>query len=88
MNSSKGPNGGFFANKQTGGTILLDVLKITDGSMIFNQCALNIERCNAEHPCPLHHDFAACRDGMLKILAEKTIDMLAREVNAGAGFLT
>jgi Rrf2 family protein len=87
VDSMKGPNGGFFANDRTEATPLLDILKITDGNLIFDQCALNIKRCNAEHPCPLHHDFAVCRDGMLKVLAVKTIGILAVEVAAGTSFL-
>ena len=87
VDSVKGPNGGFYANAHTAETPLLDILVITDGNLIFTQCALNIKRCNAEHPCPLHHDFAVCRDGMLKGLAVKTVAVLAVEVEEGAAFL-
>lgn len=87
LGSMKGPNGGFFANDRTEATPLLSILKITDGNQIFDQCALNIKRCNADHPCPLHHDFAVCRDGMLKVLAVKTIGMLAMEVEDGTSYL-
>ncbi len=87
VDSIKGPNGGFYANARTAGMPLLDILKITDGNLIFDQCALNIKRCNAEHPCPLHHDFAVCRDGMLKVLAVKTVEMLATKVEDGTAYL-
>ncbi len=87
LDSTKGPNGGFYANARTAETPLLDILKITDGNLIFDQCALNIKRCNAANPCPLHHDFAVCRDEMLKVLATKTIEILAVEVEAGATYL-
>ncbi len=87
LDSAKGPSGGFYSNEQSLGTPLIDILKITDGSLIFDQCALNIKRCNAAHPCPLHHDFAACRDGMLKVLAEKTVGVLAQEVAVEISFL-
>ncbi|MDX1912938.1 MAG: Rrf2 family transcriptional regulator [Saprospiraceae bacterium] len=87
LDSIKGPSGGFFANEQTAATPLLDILKITDGSLVFDQCALNIKRCNAEHPCPLHHDFALCRNGMLQALSEKTIGMLTESVETGESYL-
>ena len=87
LDSMKGPNGGFYANIRTDTTPLLDILVITDGNLIFDQCALNIKRCNAAHPCPLHHDFAVCRDGMLKALAAKTIGGLAAEIAEGLSFL-
>jgi Rrf2 family protein len=87
VDSMKGPSGGFYANAQTASTPLIDILKITDGNLIFDQCALNIKRCNAEFPCPLHHDFAICRDGMLQVLAVKTVEILAAEVEDREAFL-
>lgn len=87
VDSTKGPSGGFYANDRTAGTLLLDILKITDGSLIFDQCALNIKRCNAENPCPLHHDFAECRNGMLRAMAEKTLGTVAAGVEMGDTFL-
>lgn len=87
LDSIKGPSGGFYANARTENTHLIDILKITDGSLIFDQCALGIKRCNAANPCPLHHDFAVCRDGMLHTLAEKTVGEIALEIEAGAAFL-
>lgn len=87
VDSTKGPGGGFYANAQTAETPVLDIVKITDGNLIFDQCALGIKRCNAAYPCPLHHDFAACRDGMLQAMSVKTVGMLAAEVAAGGSFL-
>ncbi len=87
LDSTKGPSGGFFANSRTLDTFLLDILKITDGQLLFDQCALNIKRCDAQHPCPLHDDFAVCRDGMLRVLALKTLGTLANEVSNGTAFL-
>ena len=83
FDSIKGPNGGFYGNAVTLKTVLIDILKITDGSLIFDQCALGIKRCNAEHPCPLHHDFAVCRNGMIQVLTDKTVEILAEEVASG-----
>ncbi len=87
LDSAKGPSGGFYLNLQTLETPLLNILKITDGSLIFDQCALNIKRCDVHHPCPLHHDFALCRDGMLQAMSVKTVGILAAEVESGAAFL-
>jgi Rrf2 family protein len=87
VDSVKGPNGGFFVNARTAKTPLIAVLHITDGSLIFSQCALGIKHCSSEHPCPLHADFAACRDGMLQTLADKTIGTLTASVEAGKSYL-
>lgn len=87
IDSLKGPNGGFFANDRTFATPLVDILKLTDGNLVFDQCALNIKRCNAANPCPLHNEFAICRNGMLQFLAAKNIEQLATGVEAGDSFL-
>jgi Rrf2 family protein len=87
LDSLKGPSGGFYANEQTADVPLVEVLKITDGNLVFNQCALNIKRCSSDHPCPLHHDFAVCREGMLKVMAVRTIGEMAHDVKIGNSFL-
>lgn len=87
IDSIKGPSGGFFRSAQTVDTFLLDILKITDGSLVFEHCALGIQRCNESYPCSLHDDFANCRNGMLHALSVKTIGMIAGEIEAGTTFL-
>lgn len=87
FDSTKGPSGGFFPNEHTADTPLTNILKITDGNLVFDQCALGIKRCNADHPCPLHDDFAACRNEMIHSLSTKTVQTLAEEVTAGRSFL-
>lgn len=87
LDSIKGPNGGFYTNEHTESVFLIEILKITDGSLVFDQCALNIKRCNAANPCPLHNEFAICRNGMLEFLAEKTVGQAAADVKSGRSFL-
>jgi Rrf2 family protein len=87
LDSTKGPSGGFYVNDSTAGTLLISILKITDGSLIFDQCALNVKQCNAANPCPLHDDFAECRNRMLQAMAKKTVGELAAGVEAGKTFL-
>lgn len=87
IDSAKGPSGGFHTNETTAGTHLIDVLKITDGNHVLESCALGIRRCNAQNPCSLHDDFAACRNGMLQSISRKTIGMLAESAEEGKTFL-
>ncbi len=44
VDTTKGHGSVLFANADTSTTILRDMLKITDSSLIFDQCALNIMR--------------------------------------------
>ncbi|HRI61738.1 MAG TPA: Rrf2 family transcriptional regulator [Saprospiraceae bacterium] len=87
LDSVKGPSGGFYANERTAMTPVINILKITDGSLVFDQCALGIKRCNAANPCPLHDDFATCRNGMLQALSLKTVGILSERVEEGLSYL-
>jgi Rrf2 family protein len=88
INSTKGPNGGFYANAKTADTPLLDILILTDGSLVFKHCALGTSVCSHDHPCPLHEDFSVCRAGLLRMMEGKTIRTLTQSVQDGLTFLT
>ncbi|MCB0526006.1 MAG: Rrf2 family transcriptional regulator [Saprospiraceae bacterium] len=79
LDSVKGPNGGFFINQNTLGTLLIEILKTTDGNLVFDKCALGLKRCNPDHPCLLHPDFESCRNDLLKIFSKKTVLDLSKE---------
>lgn len=87
LDSAKGPHGGFFANAQTIDVLLTDILKITDGSLVFEQCVLGIHRCNAARPCVMHHEFAACKNAMVQALSSKTIGNILEEMEDGKVFI-
>lgn len=87
IDSTKGPSGGFFTNQSTHGMPLTEILKITDGSLIFEQCALGLKRCNPAHPCLLHPEFALCRDGMLHAIQKISVKELAEKTEHGWVFL-
>lgn len=87
LDSLKGPTGGFYANDRTLNFPLIDLLKITDGSAIFESCVLGIKRCNSANRCPVHNDYAVCRNGMLQALSEKTVGMMADVVERGEAYL-
>ncbi len=87
VDSVKGPNGGFFINDSTLQTPLASILKITDGNLLFNQCALGLKQCNPNHPCSLHHHFATCRDGMIAVMVQRKIQDLVQEAEQELVFL-
>ena len=87
IDSAKGPNGGFYINDRTFDTLATEVLQVTDGTLVLEQCALGIRRCNAAHPCLMHHDFAACKQGMVDALSSKTIRHFIEELEQGQSFI-
>jgi Rrf2 family protein len=87
LDSAKGPNGGFFVNEYTLQIPLTRILSITDGDLVFNQCAMGIRHCNSDTPCPLHDDFSVCRASMLESFSQKTLGNMAEEARTGRAFL-
>lgn len=87
INSTKGPNGGFFiAAKQKNQTII-SIVEAIDGDDVFNQCGLGLHKCSASHPCPIHNDFKSVREGFKSICANNTIGDLCEPINKGVAYL-
>ncbi len=84
--SKKGPNGGFYLEKDS--TLkLADIVATIDGEKIFTGCGLGLRKCSSEHPCPVHDQFMSVRNG-LKHICENTMVMeLAANLEDGETFL-
>lgn len=84
--SKKGPHGGFYLEKDS--TLKLsDIVSAIDGDKIFRGCGLGLRECSSEHPCPVHNQFMAVRNG-LKQMCENTLVMeLAENLEEGETFL-
>lgn len=84
--SKKGPNGGFFIDKNSP-LKLIDVVCSIDGPDIFNGCCLGLGECSSFHPCPVHDQFEDVRDGLKSMCENTRIISLAMDINRGETFL-
>jgi len=73
LSSSKGPAGGFTVNENTLQVKLLDIVKLTDGSLSLGNCVLRLQQCSAAKPCPMHHKIEDLRKGLGAVLSETSI---------------
>lgn len=87
IQSVKGPNGGFFINEKAKKIKLIKIIEITDGLSIFENCALGLNHCSDEHPCPLHEEFAEQRKGLYQLYNSKTINDLVQSLKSGNAFI-
>lgn len=87
LNSIKGPNGGFHIQGDPSKIVLADIVHSIDGDMIFNGCALGLQECSENHPCPVHHKFKAIRDHLTGMLLTTSLKDVADRVNVGISFL-
>lgn len=87
ISSAKGPNGGFYIDKEQEKLRLIDLVIAIDGDKLFKGCGLGLKQCSEVNPCPIHHDFKVVRDGLTKMLKDKTLKQLANEVSQGHAVL-
>jgi Rrf2 family transcriptional regulator, iron-sulfur cluster assembly transcription factor len=83
ISSAKGPNGGFYIDKEQEELKLIDLVIAIDGDALFTGCALGLKECSEVNPCPIHKDFKAIRDDLTDLLHKKSIKDLATEVENG-----
>src|SRR5690606_10146955 len=62
IQSTKGPRGGFYFEKEALNTNMADVVNALDGTQLFTQCGLGLKECSEKQPCPIHFEFKAIRE--------------------------
>lgn len=87
ISSTKGPNGGFHLNAKQLKLPVITIVDAIDGKGIFSACGLGLSACSATHPCPIHKEFTAVRDGFQKICKGNTVLDLCAPVNRGKAYL-
>ncbi len=87
INSTKGPNGGFYITDKQKKQPTINIVHAIDGKDVFKQCGLGLSKCSETHPCPFHNDFKPIRELFKKMCSEKRIDDLYENVNSGLAYL-
>ncbi len=83
LQSSKGPNGGFYIDEISRKSPLFDVVKAIDGTGIFTDCGLGLEYCSDINPCPLHNQFKEIRNQIYMMLKNTSIEQFNEDLNLG-----
>ena len=84
--SKKGPNGGFYIEKNSE-LKLIDIVSAIDGESIFIGCCLGLAECSSLHPCPVHDQFEDIRGGLKNMCENTGVIQLALDLNKGGTFL-
>ena len=87
INSTKGPNGGFFINIKQRNQPIINIIDAIDGKVVFDQCGLGLSKCSAKHPCPIHNDYKKVRDLFQQMCRQKKVSDLCNTVNDGLAYL-
>ena len=88
LSADKGPNGGFYLNKeQLQNVCLKNIVEVIDGNSLFENCGLGLNKCNDKKPCPVHHKFKLVKEGVLEMLESTTVQYMALQMKKGKTFL-
>lgn len=87
LESMKGRGGGFFFENNQSNLTLYDVMVVMEGESTFSKCGFGLKQCNADNPCPLHHQYKNLRDDFYNLVKTETIKTLADSVTKGGSVL-
>jgi Rrf2 family protein len=80
LQSRRGPGGGFCLARRAELITLRDVVAAVDGLDHFLECAVGLERCADDAPCPLHDTWKGLRVRVMHYLENTTLEEMARAV--------
>lgn len=73
IESTKGPNGGFYFEKEELNISIADIVKVLDGDQLFSGCALGLPECSGKEPCPIHFEFKKIREQIFALMQNTKI---------------
>ena len=80
LESRKGPGGGFRLARRPELITLRDVVAAVDGLDHFLECAVGLERCADDAPCPLHDSWKGLRTQVMNYLETTSLAEMASAV--------
>ncbi|MGA8766990.1 MAG: Rrf2 family transcriptional regulator [Candidatus Acidiferrales bacterium] len=81
LESRRGPGGGFRLARNPQLITLRDVVAAIDGLDQFAECAVGLEGCSDNSPCPLHDTWKGLRTQLMTYLETTTLDDMATAVS-------
>ena len=88
ISSTKGPSGGFYISEESLSQIkLVEIVSSIDGDAVFKNCALGLNVCSEDSPCPLHSEFKRIRDELEAMLRSVSIGDLTTGLYSKQTFL-
>ncbi len=88
LRSMRGPGGGYRLARRASDIRLLDVMAAIDGVAGLDRCAVGLDPCSDETPCPLHEEFKRVRETIRSYLTSTTIEDLATGVREKRALLS
>jgi Rrf2 family protein len=81
--SFRGNQGGFCLREKGEKTNLLQIVLVTEGSGIKEECVLGFKVCSDKKPCLMHTQWSPIRKEIVKLLQSQSLEFLAAAVRSG-----
>lgn len=80
LRSLKGPTGGFALGMPAKDIRLFHIVEAIDGVKFTSSCVMGFPECSGKSPCAVHEQWAGLRDGIYKMLINKQITAVAKDM--------
>ncbi len=87
VHSIKGPNGGFYMDKEDLKNSISDIVKAIDGDQLYTDCVLGLKVCSETSPCPVHNEYKEIKKNLINMIENNTIGEFKNKLDSGAYFL-
>lgn len=87
ISSTRGRHGGFYLTDENRTVHLMDIINVIDGDNRLTSCMLSLNKCDANHPCPMHALVGDTKTNFVKNLEETTVADLVVDIRLGKSFL-
>ena len=86
--SFRGKQGGFCLREEGNKTNLLQIVLVTEGSGIKEECVLGFKVCSDKKPCLMHTQWSPIRKEIVKLLQNQNLEFMAAAVLSGKYLLS
>ncbi len=83
VSSVRGPNGGFFMTDKAKRLPVRIILQVMGEDEVLEKCVLGLKRCSETEPCPMHAQYKAIKQQLIRLFASKTIQQLTDDMEEG-----
>ena len=80
LKSMKGPTGGFALGMPAKDMTLFHIVEAIDGVELTSKCVMGFPECSQKNPCAVHEQWAGLRDGIYKMLVNKHVAEMAKDM--------
>jgi Rrf2 family protein len=80
--SLKGKNGGFFFDKDKPDLRIRDLIVAIEGEKKIKGCVFGLKKCDENHPCPFHDQYAPIRDAVERLVSQESIQSISMKYSS------